>query len=234
MPNGTNNRTIISNLALSHIKQRNITSPDDASEAARKINLFYDRARRAALRACDWNFAKQNIALNLLGSVQDATFDPTFATPQDVVPGYSFCYSLPANCIRVQKLYTPISPDSLPLPYIDRTVFTRIEGFTDYEVKFELMRAPKSNVQAIVTNLQGAWAKYTFDITDESQFDDMFFEAFAYDLALRLCMPLTADKELLSAIKIERDEFVGEAKRKNGGEGTEMQKRSSAYEDSRN
>lgn len=227
-----NTKTHIVNLALRHIKLAPITSPDEASEQARVGNLFYDGARRAALRTCDWNFATDNQALVLLGSVDDTTFDPTYVTPQDVVPGFLYCYAEPKN-LRVRKLYNPQTPDSLPLPYIDRTVHDRVQEILLNIVDFRVMQSPKTKQAAIVTNLKSAWAELTVDVLDESRFDDMFVEGFSYELALKMCLALTADKELWQLIKAERDEFVGEAKRKNGGEGTEKLPRVSNYEGAR-
>lgn len=228
-----NTKTTIINMALAHCKVSPITSPDDASEPARKGNLFYDKARRSALRACDWNWAEQNVSLAVLGSVDNPNFDPTFAMPQDVVPGWLYCYGVPGQCLRVRKLYSPQTPDSLPLPYIDRTIHDRVQELLLNDVQFRVMRSPLTNQSCIVTNLKGAWASFTLDVKDESQFDDEFVDAFSYELALKLCLPLTADKELVQIIKSARDEFIGEAKRKNGGEGTERLPRASNYEAAR-
>lgn len=233
MPSPTNEKTSISNLGLSHIKQRTITSFDEQSEQARKCQLFWDRARRAALRACDWNFTTKNQRLDLLGSVADANFDATFAIPQDIVPGWHSLYAMPPKCQRVRRIYT-IQVPGVFNAFIDNTFRDRAaDDDTGDEVKFKVLRSPKTDVMAIACNVQGAWAEFTFDVTDESQFDDMFVEAMGFEMALRLCMPLTADMELLAAIAAQYKEFVGEAKRKNGGEGTEMLRRVSAYERAR-
>lgn len=235
----TNTKTAVINLGLSHIKQQTITSPTDQNERARKGNLFYDRARRAALRACDWNFARTYQALSLLGSMGDSTFDPTWATPQDVIPGFVYCYAQPSNCVAVRQILIPSSPRVMG-PFFDAAgnptdsfSFNNRNDNPDNTPKWQIGRSPKSNIMSIACDLQSAWARFTYDIVDESQFDDMFVEAFGYEMALRLAMPLSADQTLTQMVKAGRDEFVGEARRVNGDEGTVMQPRTSNYENAR-
>lgn len=232
MPSPSVTKTLIFNMALSHCKVQTVTSPNDQTEPARACNLFYEVAKRAALRACDWNFATDNQALTLLGSVDDPNFDPTFVTPQDVVPGWLYCYQEPV-ALRIRKLYAPQTPDSLPLPYIDRTIHDRVQEILLNDVHYRLMQSPKTKTPCIVTNLKSAWAELTVDVNDESRFSDDFVTGMSFELALLLCMPLTADKELWQMIESMRDGFINEAKRKNGGEGTERQPRMSNYEASR-
>lgn len=224
-------KTLIINLALAHLKKPSITSISEPSLAASKAANFYDIDRREALRACDWNFAGFDVKLNLIASVNDATFDPTWATLQDQIPGWIYCYAAPPQSIRVRKIYYP---NNIPAfsPYLDRTVNDRWES-DEQELKWLLQRCPKSNVMAIYTQAQCAFAKITRDITDESQFDDSFVKGFAWVLASSLCMPLTADKELQGLVDAGRKEFFDEAKRKNGGEGTERLVRESPYENAR-
>lgn len=239
MPSADNSQVIIMNMALAHINKRQITSPTEASEEARRCSLFYHRARRAVLRACDWNFAEINQALALIQSVASTDFDPTWAVLQNVIPGYAYMYSEPSKCLRVRKLYNPVVPGAAYSlgPFFDSQQ-NQLESMSDRyglgeRVKFKLARAPKNNVMGIATDLQNAWCAFTFDLTDESQFDDMFVEAFALELAVRICPSLTADIDTLKAVVAMRNEAMGEAKRKNGGEGTEEEPRMSNYERAR-
>ncbi len=224
-------KTSIVNLALAHLKKKGITSMDEPSLAASVAKEFYDIDRREALRACDWNFAGFDQKINLIASVNDADFDPTFNTIQDQIPGWLYCYAEPPKCIRVRKIYSPARIE-MTSPYIDRTLHERYENGQD-QIKWLLQRCPKSNVKAIYTQVQCAWAKITLDITDESQFDDSFVKGFAWVLASSLCLPLTADKELQGLVDAGRKEFFDEAKRKNGGEGTESLVKASPYENAR-
>lgn len=238
MPSAANSQVIIMNMALAHINKRQITSPTEISEEARKCSLFYHRARRSMLRACDWNFAAVNQGLALIQSVADADFDPTWAALQNVIPGFNYMYAQPSSCLRVRKLYNPVVPGSIYSqgPFFD-SAGNPIESVTGDQgrdsgdrVKFRLVRAPKNNVMGIATDLKSAWTEFTFDITDESQFDDIFVEAFALELALRICPSLTADQDTLRDVALMRKEAVDEAKRVNGDEGPEDQPQMSNYE----
>lgn len=227
-----NTKTAICNLALTHLKQRTILSVADASEQARKCILFYDRARRAALRQCDWNFATAQGQLAKLGDIDTALDNPTVPADQDIFYGFNFLYAEPANTIRFRKVFNQQRLDAFD-PYTDRTRDERRNAIGQVFNKFKLVQSPITKVRAIACNVDLAFYEITADITDESVFDDMFIDGFAYELALKMCIPLTADKELFSIIKSERDEFKGEAQRKNGGEGTEELPKSSSYEDAR-
>ena len=224
-----NTKTSIINLALTHIKQRTIASVAENSEQARKGILFYDRSRRSALRGCDWNFATSQIILNKLGDIDTAINNPSVQADQDIFYGYNFLYAEPPNTIRFRKVFNQQRQDAFD-PYTDRTRDERRNAIGQTFNQFKLVQSPITKIRAIVDL---AYGDITLDITDESVFDDMCVDGFAYELALKMCIPLTADKELYGIIKAERDDFFGEAKRKNGGEGTERLPKSSSYEDAR-
>lgn len=222
----TNTKINIINKALSHIKQRNITALTEQSEQARKAAQFYDCARKSALRACDWRFARVQSTLNLLGDIDTAMNNPTDLSKQDVIDQFNFLYAYPADCVRLVKVYNSIY-SIFPEPYLDTHIrHGRL-------AKFEVMRSPITKVLSIACNLEAAKCHYTQDITDESQFDDMFQDALSWELADELCMPLTADKELQQITHTAASGSFQEAMRKNGGESTETQPRESPYESAR-
>lgn len=221
-----NTKITIINKALSHIKQRSIASLAEQSEQARKALLFYDCARKSALRACDWHWARVQKPMILLGDVDSATAYPDDNSKQDVIDQFNYLYLYPPNCIRLVKVYNPYHA-IFPEPYR--------EPSTCYGApkKFEIIRSPVTNVLAIACNLEQARCHYTIDIHDESQFDDMFQDALGWQLADELCMPLTADKELQQIVHAVAEQIFEEAMRKNGGESTEMAPRESPYEQAR-
>lgn len=231
MPDASNSKITIINKALSHIKQRTITSLDEQSEQARKANLFYDCARKSALRGCDWRWATVKKPLVLLGDLQTATAYPDDNSKQDVIPPWYYTYAYPATCVRLRKIFNVDAlSEAIPISvYYGLTAPLNIK-----RIEFEVARSPVTNTLAVATNMQDASAEFTFDIIDESQFDDMFQDALAWQLAADLAMPLSCDKELVMMVKAQADEAMAEARRKNGGEGTEMLPRQSNYEAARN
>ncbi len=230
MPDAGNTKISIINKALAHIKVDGITSIDESSEAAKKANQFYDCVRRSSLRACDWRFATRKMPLQLLGSVEQATAYPNDLSKQDVVPPWLYTYAYPGDdCIRLRKVFgANTSGYSAPWESQHR-IGSSVEKRERVEL-FEVSRSPVTNVLAVSCNLPLAWAEITENITDESQFDDMFQDAMAWALAEELCIPLTGDIELKRDVERNAKESFEEAKRKNGGEGVEMAVRQSNYE----
>ena len=222
----TNTKLTICNKALAHIKQRTISSLAEQSQQARESNRFYDCERRSMLRACDWRFARVQDTLNLLGSIDVAMANPTDPSKQDIIDQFNFLYAYPPSCIRMVKVYNPYH-SIFPEPYGDRHIANGAMS------KFEVMRSPYTKVLAIACNLEQAKCHYTADITDASQFDDMFQDALAWALADVMCMPLTADKELQQITHQGATINLEEAKRKTMGESPEHQPRESPYEQAR-
>lgn len=89
----------ICNLALSHIHNgRRIQSLTEATEEARQCNTFYEQARKEALEAADWNFARRRITLAL--------------SAEDPPDEWGYRYGFP-NCLKIRYLVNP-GGDQLP------------------------------------------------------------------------------------------------------------------------
>jgi hypothetical protein len=220
-----NTKITIINKALSHIKVANITSLDQVCEPARQANLFYDCVRKSTLRACDWRFATKKILLNLLGTVEQAQLYPADLSKQDYIPGWLYTYAYPAGCARLRKIFNAEMFYNIT-PFNDRSLADRSAKIN----LFEICRSPRTDVIAVGCNLPNVSAEITADITDESQFDDMFQDSISWGLAEELCIPLSCDMEMQQYVAAESKKCLEEAKRKNGGEGTEMAPRQSNYE----
>jgi len=80
----------IINLALARIGVASIERIDEASEAARQANAFYDHVRRTVLRKYQWSFASRRVELALLPQSPDA---------------YTFAYRQPSDALYVRRLY---------------------------------------------------------------------------------------------------------------------------------
>lgn len=89
---GDYSEVAICNMALAEIgRGAQITSLDEASQAARACKLRYPYARDACLRAYDWNFAARRVEL-----AANATA-PAFE--------YARAFDLPADCLLVRSVY---------------------------------------------------------------------------------------------------------------------------------
>ena len=80
----------VSNLALTILGADRVTSLEDASENARRLNAIYDMCLEDVLRAHPWNFAIARQQLALLSS------KPIF--------GYDYEFQLPPDCLRVVEV----------------------------------------------------------------------------------------------------------------------------------
>lgn len=84
------NEIEICNIALARIGVAPIESMDEASEAARACNQYYDFVRRNVLRKYPWTFATRRVTL--------AQID---VTP----PDYKFAYRYPSDALALRKMY---------------------------------------------------------------------------------------------------------------------------------
>ena len=235
MSSPINTKTTILNMALAHLRQTNfMTDADsDVSEQAIVGRLFYDADRRKVLRECDWTFARKNIQLVKLGDINTATSNPTVQADQDIIPGWIYTYAQPPKSVAVRGIFNPVYgnfPDVMVDPFRDLSTPIRYLK----EAEYKLQRSPVTDQEAVGCNLACAWAYFTFDESDTSRFDDMFVRAFSLHLAADMCMPLSADRELLPIIEQRYKSDMGEAKRVNHTEQTEKAIRESEYLDVRN
>lgn len=154
----------ICNLALSHIGQRSISAINESSAEAAACRQFYDRDRRAVLRAHPWNFALR--VVTLAASVEDPEY------------GYTYRYKLPTDCLRPVEL-TNLAEMSAD-PVLQLTDANRARKLAEASAAFKLMG------KDLLTNVEGAKLAYVKDETDPNQFDELFLEALSFRIAADL------------------------------------------------
>lgn len=183
-------QTEICNLALLHIAKKAISIITDTnSPNAIACNRVWTIAVRETLRSNDWTFARVVEELT-----ESATYDPT---PY----GYIYAYVVPVRCLSI------------------RTIFN--EGTKDKNLgeKYERVFDPATNEQLILTNCQDAYIKYTYLVSDITQFDPSFVTALGYRLAAELAKPLTGDDSLTVKMIQLFNNAVSEAQRMASYEG---------------
>lgn len=208
----------ICNLALTHIGVKSISSMTEPSEPARKLNLVYPTARDAALRAHDWSFASQEVALAEVAN--------------ESVLAWDYLYKYPASCVAVRELYNPnmIGGGPEPLTRFDAELgFARDRSTTRVPIKFQELLSPQSNQKAIGTNLPSAYARFTFQVTDPSLYDASFVTAFSYLLASMLAQHLAGNPDLGKGLYAIASQLISEAGRQNKSEGVDEPSKTSPY-----
>lgn len=175
----------IANSALTKLGEVRIMALTDNVKAAREINAVFELRRNAMLRAYNWNFAMTRTQLSALSD------SPSW--------GYTYQYQLPSDCLRVVQVgeYYNIPGLSDYIGGTDNEPF-KIEGST------------------IVTDF-GAPLKirYVRRVTNSGEFDALFCEALASDLAYTCCEAITQSNTKKESAKAERKEAIMTAIRTN-------------------
>jgi hypothetical protein len=197
----------ICNAALSEVGTRStIASMTEASNEARNCAIHWDFARRSALRAAHWSFAGTQVALALLSAQMGTPENPNGVAPMPPWP-WNYEYAYPNDCLRIRYLQWPPTTNGTPTqlnwtgnyPPLDTGDSGALGANSmrrrpPYEVSSD-MDTVGNKIKVILTNLEFALIKYTYDCTDPNMWDADFEEAFIWIFAAKLCGPLTGDKE---------------------------------------
>ena len=153
----------IANLALTKLGADRIIALTDNTKEAREVNAIYELERDNEIRAHFWKFATARTALPAL------TTPPAF--------GYNNAFQLPSDYLRVVAV-GDFAPGA-----VDRWFYYTGTDNSEYQIEG----------QTIVTDFAAPLnLRYMRRITDPTQFDANFVEAFACKLAIELCETLTS------------------------------------------
>lgn len=153
----------ICNMALDYCNVRNITSMDEDTKQSKKCLMWYDTIRKSLLLNMNASFSIKRAILAEVTNIK-------------IAYGYDKAYSLPADCLQVLNLDSPIN---------DR--YYQIEGNYLYcEKRFE-------NEEVKI--------RYIADIKDVTKFDSEFCDCLALKLAEKICLPLTEDEQKTNMLK---------------------------------
>jgi hypothetical protein len=151
----------IGNLALAHIgEDAGVSSfdPPEGSPHAEALARFYPIARDTCLEAHAWKFAR---VTKMLDAPLGATVD-----------GYEYAYALPADCLKVVRLY----PEG-----------GRRQIDTIYEFETE---TDDSGQKILLTDLESPYIVYVRQVDDTSKFTPTFVTALSYLLAAMIAGPV--------------------------------------------
>lgn len=154
----------ICNIALSHIGAKpdvSSISPPEGSVSADYCATFWPMARDMALEDGAWGFATRY--RNLSQSV-------------DVVPGWSYKYVLPVDCIKVIALL-------------------QSEGVEPQDYKI----INDGGIRYVVSNTDSARIEYVTREDNTNVYSPSFVDAVSWLLASYLAMPITRDIKLKEA-----------------------------------
>jgi len=182
-----NDEVGIYNLALNQIGARdNVTITTEASREAEVCRLWYPVVRDAVLRAAHWPSARKVARLALLSTQVDGEWSELLPEP-----GYSYCYSQPADMLYPRSLTTYE-------PFI-------INNF--------------GSVPAITTNVANAILLYTFRQTTVARWESSLQSAIAFGLAAHIAMPLTGKQNRAKMLLDQANSIVTQAQVEASNEG---------------
>lgn len=153
----------ICNMALDYCNVRNLTSLDEETKQSKICARWYDTVRKSLLLNINASFS---IKRAILAEVVN----------HKIAYGYDKAYTLPADCLQVLNLDSPVE---------DR--YYQIEG------NYLYCKRRNDDEQIKI--------RYIADVEDVTKFDSEFCDCLALKLAEKICLPLTEDEQKTNLLK---------------------------------
>ncbi len=149
------------NMALGFIGTRTVAAEDERTLEAVQCALYWDNARRQALRDYSWNFAQRRAWL------------AEVPLPEGYAQQYRFAYALPEDMLQALRIYAEGSTQE-----------------TDAPENFILVHDGAQKRPVLLCNVEKALLAYTADIEEVQVFDDLFIHMLARKLAALVAVSL--------------------------------------------
>ena len=170
----------VANMALSRLGARSIATLNDNSVEARACNRLFNVARDMMLAAADWRFATARSPLAQSGNAETVIPFP-----------WTYEYLRPAYCIKPRFLTVAQSAEAFYNAGNDDRV--------PYEEAISVVGGQQVGV--IWTTVSPAMLCYTYQVANVSLWEPGFVSAFSMQLASEICMPITGNGQLASAMR---------------------------------
>lgn len=204
----------IANLALAAVGARSsISSFTEGSAESIAVALFYDPIRKACLRQANWNFARKQANMTLLGST--ATNQNGVATG-GCLPPWQYAYAYPSDCIKARLILPPYQMSPAGVPPIS------LGGAVNWVESLDT-DAQGNDVKIIMTNYPQPQLIYTKDQTNTELFDDQFTLAFTQILGARMSPQVNGDKAMTKQALEIGQQTITQAQVTDGNEGLTLQ-----------
>jgi hypothetical protein len=179
------------------------------------LNRYWDYARKKVLEKCYWEVATKAVALTLLLDQSTLTLQS-----QLLFPGWRYIYQKPGDCIRGLYVATQYGMRLNPFTRSWWYDMSQAPQWGPYRPPWRQANFDGTNPNltykgtGILTDQDSAWFYYVQDI-DISLYTQAMFEAVAWNLAVPIAGPLSAnqtakknaidmaDKSILSAMMID-------------------------------
>jgi hypothetical protein len=173
---------------------QSVQSINDKSEAAGACNRFYDWARKKVLEGAFWDFATKAPALSL---VVDQS---TLAANAVIYPGWRFVYSRPTDCLRFLAITTQYGLRTNPFKTFWWGSDRPFIGWGPFRPPFvqaiDQVNSTNPNQSInLLTDQMNAYGVYVTDVTNVGLWTQSFMEAVAWQLAVPVAGPVSANQE---------------------------------------
>lgn len=166
----------------------------EGSEASKVALDLYGQTRDAMLRESDWEFARFDVALTLLKSAPADYVGLTWSNTYPPLP-WKYAYMWPTNCLKVRSL---------------RKTPAYIPNFDIQPVPFNTPIDTASSMKVICCNISNAIGVYTGQITDMTQWEASFMDAFIATLGKRMAPRLNSQAVAVMAPEAQADMATAE------------------------
>lgn len=185
--------TDVYNLALTYLDiSQTVQSVNDQTPAAGTCNRWYDWARKKVLERAHWDFATKTPALAL---VLDQN---TLTQSQIIYPGWRYVYARPVDCFRLLAVTTSYGLRVNPFAYWWRAG-AMVGSWGPFRPPFrevidQVNTAQPNQSINILSDQDSAFAVYVTDVTNVGLWTSSFMEAVAWQLAVPIAGPLSANQ----------------------------------------
>lgn len=157
----TASRISVYNVALGFIGTRTIASDTEKTPEAVQCNLYWDRARRSALRDFPYSFATRRVVL----AEKDL--------PDSYAGAWHHAYGLPDGCLKVLAICG-----------------SGQKQMDARHTRNTFMLCSDAEESMLLCNIAAAMADCIFDVEDVTRWDELFVLVMARKLAALIAVPL--------------------------------------------
>lgn len=166
----------ICNIALDHIGRAQISALTEASAEAQTCSRHYALARDAVLTKYNYRFLRGLKALAQL-------------TVNDRSNAWAYAYSVPPDVLRVRRVMPQIEASGL---MTDAYPYASSGEMVEARIPYELEGGH------LYCDIEGAVLEYSRADIDATAYAQPVADAIATELAARIAMPLTRDRQIRS------------------------------------
>jgi len=183
------------NLALTHLDiSQTVQSLNDTGNATGQCNRYWDFARKRVLELGYWDFATKSVALSLL--LDQSTLSQQ---SQLTFPGWRYVYQRPQDCLRMLAVTTQYGMRLNPFTRSWWYDMSQAPQWGPYRPPWRecidtLNPSGPGNAIDILTDQDSAWAVYVQDVTNVAVWSMAFVDAVAWNLAVPIAGPLSANQ----------------------------------------